>query len=263
MNRETILREIETADMILIGLGEEFNNRRTVRDNVRYKRMYEKIEKSAFPWLIPALNAHEIDNVPLEETLSRFADLLKQKNYFVVSTSTNPLLHSVPWKEHRLVMPCGDCVSSQCGQNCCKELWPISDLEIESIIQIVDEVSTLDDSFEDKMKMILGTCPQCGAAKILNNVYANPYNENGYLEQWELYTKWLTGTLNKNLLILELGVGMNYSSVIRFPFERIALINQKAKYFRVNEKLSALSPQLAERGCSIAENAIDWMDSLC
>ena len=92
---------------------------------------------------------------------------------------------------------------------------------------------------------------------------ANPYNENGYLEQWELYTKWLTGTLNKNLLILELGVGMNYSSVIRFPFERIALINQKAKYFRVNEKLSALSPQLAERGCSIAENAIDWMDSLC
>ena len=42
MNRETILREIETADMILIGLGEEFNNRRTVRDNVRYKRMYEK-----------------------------------------------------------------------------------------------------------------------------------------------------------------------------------------------------------------------------
>ena len=74
---------------------------------------------------------------------------------------------------------------------------------------------------------------------------------------------WLTGTLNKNLLILELGVGMNYSSVIRFPFERIALINQKAKYFRVNAKLSALSPQLAERGCSIAENAIDWMDSLC
>ena len=58
MNRETILREIETADMILIGLGEEFNNRRTVRDNVRYKRMYEKIEKSAFPWLIPALNRY-------------------------------------------------------------------------------------------------------------------------------------------------------------------------------------------------------------
>lgn len=263
MNRETILHEIEAADMVLIGLGEEFNNKRTVREREQYQKMYEKLEKSAYPWLIPALNTCEIDSSSLVSALNTFAEKISKKNYFVVSTSTNPAIRSVNWKEHRLVMPCGDCSSTQCGNNCSDELWSVSDAQIKSIIRAAADAPVLDAGFEKSIELILGNCPHCKTTKVLNNVYANPYNENGYSKQWELYTKWLTGSMNKSLLILELGVGMNYPTVIRYPFERVAYINQKARYFRVNERLSMLSEELAEKGVSIAENAIDWIESLC
>ena len=44
--------------------------------------------------------------------------------------------------------------------------------------------------------------------------------EEGYQKQWEKYTKWLQGTLNKKLCILELGVELNLPSIIRWPFEK-------------------------------------------
>jgi hypothetical protein len=108
----------------------------------------------------------------------------------------------------------------------------------------------------------IGKCSQCGGEMILNNICAEHYNESGYLEKWQLYTKWLQGTLNRKLLILELGVGLNYPSVIRWPFEKVAFFNKKAKMYRVNEKLPQMAEELAQKGMSIEQNAVDWVAGL-
>ena len=97
---------------------------------------------------------------------------------------------------------------------------------------------------------------------VLNNVYAQHYDEQGYLEQWSIYTKWLQGTLNRRLVILELGVGMQFPSVIRWPFEKIAFFNQKAFFLRVHESLYQLDEKLSGKGCGISQNAIDWLSQL-
>ena len=97
---------------------------------------------------------------------------------------------------------------------------------------------------------------------ILNNIYAENYNEMGYLEQWKLYTKWLQGTLNRRVVILELGVGMKFPTVIRFPFEKIAFFNQKAEFYRIHEKLYQLTEDLKGKGQGISQNAIDCLRNL-
>ena len=97
---------------------------------------------------------------------------------------------------------------------------------------------------------------------VLNNIYAENYNEKGYLEQWSLYTKWLQGTLNRKLLVLELGEGMRFPTVIRWPFEKIAYFNKKAVFVRVNEELYQLTEELSEKGLGISKNAIAWLESL-
>ena len=83
------------------------------------------------------------------------------------------------------------------------------------------------------------------------------------MQDWESYMKWLQGTLNKKLLVLELGVGLQFPSVIRWPFEKIANLNKKAKFYRINEKLYQLTEELSEKGIAISENAIDWLNLLC
>ena len=55
---------------------------------------------------------------------------------------------------------------------------------------------------------------------------------------------------------------MTFPSVIRFPFEKVAFFNKKAKLIRINETLYQLSEQIGEKGISIAENAVDFMNNL-
>lgn len=78
-------------------------------------------------------------------------------------------------------------------------------------------------------------------------------------KSWELYMKWLQGTLNKKLLVLEFGVGLRYPDLIRFPFEKVVYLNQKAELIRVHEMLYQLPEQLSGRGTSVAENPVSLL----
>ena len=106
-------------------------------------------------------------------------------------------------------------------------------------------------------------CEDCQRPMVLNNIYIGKnYNEKGYLAQWSQYTKWLQGTLNHRVLILELGVGMRFPTVVRFPFEKAAFFNQKAEFYRINEKLYHLTEELKGKGHGISQNAIDCLRNL-
>lgn len=79
-------------------------------------------------------------------------------------------------------------------------------------------------------------------------------------EGWDHYSKWLMGSLNRKLCIIESDVTMNRPDRIRWPFERIAEINAKAVFIRINEKLPFLPVELKDKGISIKENAIDILN---
>lgn len=97
---------------------------------------------------------------------------------------------------------------------------------------------------------------------VLNVVQTPGYDERGYLDDWSRYTKWLQGSVNRRLLVLELGVGMQYPGMIRIPFERVVFLNQKAKMYRIHENLYQVPGDFREKGIGIAENAIDWLNNL-
>ena len=50
-------------------------------------------------------------------------------------------------------------------------------------------------------------CPHCGKELVFNQIGTGTYCEQGYLDQWSNYTKWLMGTMHKKVVLLELGVG--------------------------------------------------------
>ncbi|MCM1570170.1 MAG: hypothetical protein NC081_12120 [Roseburia sp.] len=265
MNGNTFLQDIDEADMILVGLGEEFNGVKALKDaDEGYSRCREKLEEEGCLWMLPAYQARKRREagVLVASALGRLLDKLEGKNYFVVSVATDSSIAQLSWRDNRFVMPCGGASQKQCI-DCENSLAPVTREDERRIGELFLELEQNGTIEQARRETVLGRCPHCGRAMVLNNVYCENYDESGYLENWERYMKWLQGSLNHRLLVLELGVGMQFPSVIRWPFEKAAFFNNKAKFYRVNENLYQLTEELKGKGVSISENAIDWLSHLC
>lgn len=81
-------------------------------------------------------------------------------------------------------------------------------------------------------------------------------------DRWEKYLSFLQNTINKNLLIFELGVGFLQPEVIRFPFEKTTFYNKKATLIRVNKNFYQLSKEISERGIAIKEDPSLFLEQL-
>lgn len=81
-------------------------------------------------------------------------------------------------------------------------------------------------------------------------------------EDWNNYTKWLQLTLNKNLLIIELDVGFEVPTVIRWPFEKIAMLNNKAYMYRINDKFYQMPEENNGKGIGVKSTVCDFLDSI-
>lgn len=262
-----ILSCIDEAEMVLVGLGEEFDNVREFRQEKIYVQGKELLADSPQSAMLPLWQSQfrtEGADDFVRESLNNLARCLEKKNYFVVSVSVNSGITEIPWRDGRLVMPCGSGLRLQCDDSCEQNLRLAKPSELKTVEgQLLAWRKALDRGDAEELPKGLDCCPTCGKPVSFNNVYHEHYDENGYLPDWQNYTKWLQGTLNRQLVILELGVGMRFPSVIRFPFEKIAYFNQKARFYRVNENLYQMTEELATKGVGIAKNAIDWLQNLC
>lgn len=249
MNEE-YLKRIQEADKVLIGIGEEFEEIAYLNQQDAYvERMKWLVEIDRLD-LKPYLSDLSLErNQRLKDAFILLSNSLKNKDYFVITTLQTDLFEKCGFDMARVVMPCANLHMKQCSIGCSETLVALEQ----------DDVEQIKNSLENMIIPVLGTCPVCGKEMIINSLYAEKYNEKGYLDQWNIYRGWLQNTVNKDLLILELGVGLNYPSVIRLPFEKVAFYNQKSKFIRVNEKLYQMTADLADKGVSIDNNAIDWL----
>ena len=106
------------------------------------------------------------------------------------------------------------------------------------------------------------TCPHCRAPLTGNTVEAENYIEEGYLPRWEAYKKWQTGTLNRKLVILELGEGFKTPTVMRWPFEKIAFFNRKSAFYRVNRQFYQMPREMGERAGGIQADSVSFIRGL-
>ncbi len=164
----------------------------------------------------------------------RLSALLKDKDYFIVTTLTDGEIWETDLDGARVVAPCGNRRLYQCEKACVREVWAASPLPEK-------------------------VCPRCGSPLVENTIQAEHYVEEGYLPQWKAYQTWLAGTLNRKLLVLELGEGFRTPTVIRWPFEKTVFFNQKSRMFRIHEHLYQVSREIGERAVSVAENSLSFI----
>ncbi len=257
LNREILRGKIEEAQLVLVGVGEEFAGKEYLIKNPRYLQVENELkDNKEYIWILPYIQYLCLKNNDiLNNAIKKLTTLLKDKNYFIVTTCMNGLLEKGGFKENRMVAPCGGFGKIQCTNGECDMICDTPEGVYKQI----------EDYFNGKIgldEICFGTCEKCNGKMEFNSLYAESYKESGYMDMWNLYTKWLQGTLNKKLCVLELGVSLDYPSVIRFPFEKIAFFNQKAEFIRIHEKLYQLSDEIGEKGISHKENAVAFLNGI-
>ena len=225
---------INDSDMILVGIGESFQeNFSSIILDEKNISAIEEYKKNRY-----------IEDLDSDETLEAYnvlAKLLEGKNYFVVTLCDDDKIYKSNLREDRIVAPCGTYTRLQCEEVCSDDIYSVQDYKVKL------------DAGEELQ------CPKCGKKLVMNRIQNRKYSEEGYLKQWQLYMKWLQGSMNRKLCVLELGVGMKYPSVIRWPFEKVAFINQKAKFIRVHDVLYQLTEDLKEKGISVQMSPIEFL----
>lgn len=263
MGAEELREQLAQAELVLVGLGEEFDAACQLKGVEEFTKGRQLLQDKSVSWLVPAWGEYCVDRLGLDTVrpvLEKLLSMLNDRNYYTVSVSINSAVVSVMGGD-RLVMPCGSSVSAkQCGSGCEGEIFPVGKEDLTLLNDFFQKL--WNGRFEWEEVPLLGSCSRCGHPMVMNNVYAAGYDENGYLEAWQRYTKWLQGTLNRRLLLLELGVSMGFPTVVRRPFEKITTYNQKAFLCRVNENLFQIPTDLLSKGVGISKNAIDWLSQL-
>lgn len=252
-----VLDRVQDAELVLVGLGEEFQyDWQALVNEKRYHEIEQEIgDSEEYIWIVPFLQKMILQKKSEDKWSRAYAalkDILKDKNYFVVSLCMDDYIYGAGLNEERIVTPCGGFRKMQCNKNCSHILSEIPQESLQEVIQYYNKELPLEALREPR-------CSECGGKLRFNQLGVEKYAEEGYLDRWNDYTKWLQGTVNKKLCVLEMGVGLEYPTIIRFPFEKIVFYNQKAFLYRIHSMLYQLGEEIADRGLGIAENPIDFL----
>lgn len=262
--RQMALKQnIEDAQYVLVGIGAEFAQRlEPMEQDAFYASLADQARSDAFEGQIRQyLQFHYLKRHPDKRILDAYgqlASLLEGKDYFIVSLCTDDLIYETGLDPSRIVTPCGGWRAMQCGRECVTDQEPL--VTDENVMR--ELLSSIDECDGELDAIDFPVCAECSAPLWFNQLSAPEYREEGYLPQWQKYTRWLMGTLNRKLCILELGVGMQFLQIIRFPFEKVAYVNQKAYFYRVHSRLYQLTEELKEKGGSVPQNPVDFLLSM-
>lgn len=250
-------KKIQEAELVLVGIGEEcqYDWSALLQDG-RYQEIEKETEgDERYAWIVPFLQKMILQrgrDERWDRAYQTLREMLFGKNYFIVSLCLDDYLYGAGFDESKIVSPCGGFRMMQCNKNCAGKLSDMPEKDYEAVLRYYRGEEPLV-SLEEPV------CELCGEKLRFNQLGVERYAQEGYLEQWNRYTKWLQGTVNKKLCILELGAGMAYPGIVRFPFEKVAYYNQKAFMYRVHPHLFQLGEEIADRGQAVADDPIDFL----
>lgn len=262
-SKKDIENLVNASKKILIGIGEEFSSEAITYESsnafkiFKEKRIKEK-NNDEVDWMLATIknnyfkNEINIEDLQIGKAYRELFNLVKEKDYFIVNMNADGLLDKVGFIDQNIVNPCGTHTLYQCRNNCCNKVIDADPIDEVLIQMICDDQSMLAEIIRPK-------CKKCGETLVYNTVENSNYCEEGYLDRWKNYTQWSSHTLNQELCVLELGVNFKYPTVIRWPFEKIAFINNKAHFVRINEKFNQTSSELSNKAITIKESAITFL----
>ena len=153
-------------------------------------------------------------------------ELLKEKNYFIVTSNTDGHLTQAGFENERLFEIEGNSNHLQCKQACHDHIYAG-----EEVLQVM---------FEQKENGRVSTelmpiCPECGGdMQVHVEVDRNFIKGEAWQASFQAYQDFIKQANGKNLVLLELGVGAR-NQLIKAPFMKLTHLEPNATYITLNK----------------------------
>lgn len=263
---------LKEADCILIGAGSGLSTAAGLKysgENFQknYKEFMQKYhfedlysasfyefktqeEKWAFFSKMILLNRY---NKPLT-LYKELYDIVKDKNYFVITTNVDGQFEISGFDKEKIFAVQGDYKYLQCENACHNKLYDNS--------EIVKKWTANMKECKIPSELVM-KCPVCGGNMDMNLRKDDKFvqDENWY-KQLKAYKDFLKEMKNKNVVLLEIGVGFNAPGIIRFPFEKMTMENSKTRLIRINKDYLKCFLDIEDKTITFNEEVKQILDDL-
>lgn len=242
---QKLKEEIENSEYILIGAGAGLSTSAGfLYDGKRFEDNFKDyIKKYGFTDMYSAgfynfptleeywayfslyvyINRYDIEE---NETYLNLYNIVKNKNYFVITTNVDGRFADSKFDKDKIFAVQGDFSLFQCSKPCRQETF-YNEKYIREMIK-----------YKKEMKIpteLIPKCPYCGENMSMNLRADSTFvQDKNWDKQKSKYEKFLKNSDNSKILFLELGVGFNTPSIIKYNFWRMTLNNKKSVYASIN-----------------------------
>lgn len=180
--------------------------------------------------------------------------LSREKDVFVCTTNVDGQLGKAGFPRERIFAPQGDYALFQCSRPCSQDLYDNRDIVRRMIRRMPDSRHVRSED--------VPLCPRCGAYLLPNLRCDHTFVEAPHLKNLAAYSHAANDAGVRRLVLLELGVGYNTPSIIRFPFEDLVR-NQghgrRVFLIRVNLEDAAVPADVTHAGLSFGCDISRWL----
>lgn len=191
---------------------------------------------------------------------NRLYDLVKDKDYFVLTTNVDHCFQKAGFDKARLFYTQGDYGLFQCSGPCHQDTYDNRDavramLEAQGWHIGADGALTLPEGTVPRRRIpgaLVPRCPRCGRPMSMNlRADATFVEDAGWHAAARRYEAFLRQCRGKKVLYWELGVGMNTPGIIKYNFWQRVWQDRRAFYACVNLDEAYCPPELAARSACI------------
>lgn len=183
---------------------------------------------------------------PPKPVYKELYELVKDKNYFVITTNVDHCFQKAGFDKERLFYTQGDYGLFQCSVPCHDKTYDNEEI----IRRMVAEQCDMKIPSE-----LIPRCPVCGKPMTTNLRCDDKFvQDEGWCAACERYEAFINKYKNGRILFLELGVGGNTPVIIKYPFWRLTGRNPKATYVCINFGEAVCPPQIEAQSVCINED---------
>ncbi len=190
------------------------------------------------------IKLNRFDPMPTD-LYSKLHALLQDKDYFVLTTNVDHCFQRSGFDRERLFYTQGDYGRLQCQTPCRKETFDCEKMILEMVEQQRDcKVPT----------SLLPRCPHCGEPLVPHLRSDDRFVEDqGWIQAAVCFSRFLNKIEyeQRPVLFLELGVGFNTPSIIKYRFWKLTHDNPNAYYVCINADYDVVPEELEGQSLAI------------